>query len=176
VGWRGDGTVPTVSAIPAELSDRQVSWRGVADKHGPLGGTAGVRDLLTSLLGDKVPTRGTLEPDQPWLGFDLEDTVVSGRDTAMGVEVLGAAGDPGSSATVTLGSPAGTPVAPPLPLTFEGGRWTARLPDLPPGSYMAEVTVTDAWHGTSVYGRAPFVVIRDDGDWAATDETGEATE
>jgi hypothetical protein len=158
------------------MSDRQVSWRGVADKHGPLGGTAGVRDLLTSLLGDDVPKRGALEPDRPWLGFDLEDTMVSGRNTAVGVEVLGASGDPGNSATVTLQSQAGALVPSPLPLAFERGQWTGQLPDLPPGPYTAEVAVTDAWHGTSLYGAAPFVVIRDDGDWVETGETSEVVE
>jgi hypothetical protein len=37
VGWRGDGTVPMLSAIPHEQSDRQDLWRVMADRHGPLG-------------------------------------------------------------------------------------------------------------------------------------------
>ncbi|MGH3912999.1 MAG: esterase/lipase family protein [Pseudonocardiaceae bacterium] len=39
-------------------------------------------NLLTSLLGDELPKRGSPVPDRPWVGFDLDDRPARCRDPA----------------------------------------------------------------------------------------------
>jgi lecithin:cholesterol acyltransferase len=164
VGWHGDGTVPAISAIPADLGDRNEVWRAVPDKHGPMGGTPAVMDLLGVLLGDGLPTRGNLVPERPWVGFDLDDTALSGVDIPLGADLLGAPDGPGSSATVTI---TGEHVPRTVPFVARDGRWETVLPPLSAGLYEVTVEIKDAWFGASVYGTAPLAVVEPDEDWEA---------
>lgn len=135
VGWGGDGTVPMLSAIPPELGEARVGWRGLPERHGELAGTGGFIDLLTSYAGDALPTRGGEFPDRPWFGLDLEEVVCAGSAISIGVQVM-----PETSTAVsillTLTSDE-DPLTPPfqIALTRHAERWTVLLPGLPAGIY-----------------------------------------
>jgi pimeloyl-ACP methyl ester carboxylesterase len=167
VGWRGDGTVPAISAIPAELNRSKELWRGVPDRHGPLGGTPAVLDPLVNLLADDLPARGDAMPDRPWIGFGLEDTVPTGTELPWGVELLGEVDGPGASATATI-SDGDEPRV--VPMTTRGQGWEARLPALPAGMYEVTVQVNNAWHGAPVYGSMPLAVVDPDDDLMPDEE------
>ncbi|WP_197289305.1 lipase/acyltransferase domain-containing protein [Saccharothrix sp. NRRL B-16348] len=158
VGWRGDGTVPVLSALPVELGEFPGRWHAAPDKHGPLGGTAGVRDLLLSFLGEPVPTRAGDAPDRPWIGFDLDDVAWAGDEVLVGADVLGDVEGPGVAATVTA---AGLSV----PMRLHDGRWRATLPPLPPGVHEVVVEAREAHYGASVWGKAPLVVTEPNEGW-----------
>ncbi|MFJ9368761.1 hypothetical protein ACIRRA_30645 [Nocardia sp. NPDC101769] len=170
VGWFGDGTVPMVSAIPPELSELPGRWHPVLEKHGDMGATAGVRDLLTALLGGTVPRRGGDSPDRPWLGLDLEDVVWTGSEHTIAAEVFGTEG-PGTAASVTV---AGVRV----PMVMRGNRWEAMLPDLPAGVHEVVVEARDPDDGAPVWGQARLVVAAPGDGWEpetdADPETGVA--
>jgi hypothetical protein len=181
VGWRGDGTVPAVSAIPADLTDREEVWRAVPDKHGPMGSTPAPMDLLTTLVGDKLPGRGQLRPDRPWIGLDIDDVVASGAEIQLGAELLaGGAGGVTTSGTggtarlVPSGQAGGT--TPDAPLVADGTGWRATLPPSPPGLYEVHVEIKGGWYGTSVFASAPLAVVEPAFDEAADGEpaSGEA--
>lgn len=158
VGWRGDGTVPMISAVPGELSDFPGRWHPALDTHGAMGGTAGVRDLLTSLLGGSVPRRGGDSPDRPWIGFDLDDVGWAGEEIVVGADVLGDAEGVGTAATVSV---AGLSVR----MHPQESRWRATLPPLPPGVYEVSVEAREANYGASLWGTAPLVVAEPGEGW-----------
>jgi hypothetical protein len=164
VGWYGDGTVPMISAIPPELSDRPGQWHPVVDKHGAMGATAGVRELLTSLLGGTVPRRGGDEPDRPWLGFDLDEVVWAAAEHTVRAEVFGDVEGPGTAATMTV---AGFSV----PMVLRDGRWEATLPELPAGAYEVVVEVSEADYGAAVWGQAELVVTEPVEGWEPDRDT-----
>jgi hypothetical protein len=172
IGWRGDGTVPAVSAIPTDLGDNQELWRAVTDKHGPMSGTPSVRGLLMSLLGDRLPTRGGSTPDRPWIGWDLDDVVPAHNETPLEVEVLGDVDTAGDSAMIRITPEIPTPSRPPVsePMTVRDRRWQAVAPPLPPGTYSVSVQVENVHHGSSVYGQIPLVVVEPDEGWETISE------
>src|ERR1035438_2812988 len=104
-GWRGDGTVPAISAIPPEGDDDRSAWYPVPERHLSMASTPAVIELLRFLDG-AVPAPPPAErAGQPWIGLELDETVLPGEPSAMAAEVLGAAGD-AASAWVTV-RPAG---------------------------------------------------------------------
>lgn len=177
VGWRGDKTVPAVAAIPAELKDQEEVWRAVPDPHGPMGSTPAVLELLTSLLGEKLPGRGNLRPDRPWVGLDLDDVVPAGAETRLGAELFageaGGTAGPGTGGAVTL-TPSVQAGIGPITLVADGASWRAALPPLPAGLYEVTVEIKGGWYGTSVYASAPLAVVdAESADLVPDEEAGQ---
>jgi hypothetical protein len=167
IGWRGDGTVPVISAIPGELSTLKGRGHAATEKHGAMAGTAGVRELLRSLLGDDVPTRGGDAPERPWIGFDLDDVVWAGEEVLLEAEVFGGDG-PGTGATLTVTDPAGAaPITRPMAQSDQG-RWRCALPELSPGEY--QLTVQAGQGDSPVWGQMPLVVAEPEDGWEPNPE------
>lgn len=156
--WHGDGTVPMISAIPFELSEHQGSWHPAVDKHGPMGGTVRVRDVLRRLMDERIPSRGAAMPERPWIGFDLEDVTWAGTSVWLGAQVLGEHVGPGVSATVTVDGEVVTMIE-------RDGRWEAELPSLPAGVYEVRVEAKEADREASVFGAATLVVAEPGEGW-----------
>lgn len=165
VGWAGDGTVPAISAIPAELSREPERAQAVADKHGAMGSTVAVLERLVTMQGEDLPVRGRDRPAMPWVGWDVEEVAAAGSGIEVGAEVHHGAEGPtdvvGSAATLVVTGGANRLVVPMM--SGEQG-WRAVLPPLPVGPYQIDVEVKGAWYGTSVYASTPLVVVDGDGD------------
>jgi hypothetical protein len=160
VGWRGDGTVPALAAIPREFSAEPERAQAIGDKHGAMGSTAAILDVLATLQGADLPVRGGTRPLMPWLGWDVEETVPAGAAVEVGAEVQPGEAGPsevaGSAATLVVSGGA-APL--PVPMAAAGPGWRAVLPPMPAGAYQLDIEVKDAWHGTSVYATTPLSVI-----------------
>jgi hypothetical protein len=149
VGWRGDGTVPALCAIPPELGERRHRhvWRVVPDRHGPIGSTPDLVEVLRSYAGEPVPTRGEL-PDRPWLGLDLDDFALTGQPVPVAATLLPA---PLAATRAGVTVTALDDVVPVhrdrlhLAGAGEGGEqtWRGELPPLPAGAYEVAVEVLD---------------------------------
>jgi hypothetical protein len=174
VGWRGDGTVPALSAIPRELGEIRSSWRGVADRHSDLAGTAAVLDLLVSYTGDTMPTRGGERPERPWLGLDVEDVVASGEPVPVGV-VAQPDGAHAEAVHLTL-TDAGNPSAPSHGQWLVQGRdeWRGVLPGLAVGRYRLTVEAQRVGGPESVFAKADLVAIDPDAEAEAVSGAADA--
>jgi len=174
VGWRGDGTVPVLSAIPRELGEEVVRWRGVADRHGGFASTAAVLDLLVSFTGDAIPTRGSERPEGPWLGLDIEDVVPSEKTVPVGV-VVQPPGTDAEAVHVRL-----THVEDPLVpaygewLVHGGDEWRGMLPALVAGRYRLAVEAQRVGGPESVFASADLVVLDPDAEAEAADGVADA--
>jgi len=131
VGWRGDGTVPMLSAIPREQGDRPDLWRVLPERHGPLGSAPEPVELIGLYQGNRVPVRGGELPDRPWLGLDAEEFAQAGAEYLIGVALLPAP-LPGETAWVTRTPLDGT----------SGGPWRDQLTAIGPGEDGAQL-----WQG-----------------------------
>ena len=160
VGWRGDGTVPAISAIPTELSLRPERAQALPEKHGPMGSSAAVVEKLVTLQGDDLPVRGTDRPPMPWIGWDVDDTVPAWQETEIGAQLHHGAAESvdtvGGAANLVV-SGEGRRVL--MPMAPESTGWRVTLPPLPEGVYRLDVEVRDAWHGASVWGTVPLAVL-----------------
>ncbi|HEY0640131.1 MAG TPA: hypothetical protein VGD67_21075 [Pseudonocardiaceae bacterium] len=158
VGWRGDGTVPVLSAVPRELGEHRGAWRGVAERHGPIATTPSFVDQLLSWSGEPVPTRGEA-PDRPWLGLDLEDVVPAGAEFDIGVRVQP---DELTADAVRLAVTPVPPTGPPAfvgPLTAVGPDWSISVPPLAPGRYRVDLEARLTANVESVFGVTDLVVL-----------------
>jgi hypothetical protein len=92
-GWRGDGTVPAISAIPPEMGGPVDASRlhHVSDRHLPMASTGAVVQMVRSLVGDDVSAvRGTPLADVR-LGVDLDDAAVVGEPVTVAARLLSGA-------------------------------------------------------------------------------------
>jgi len=160
VGWRGDGTVPAICAIPAELSEIPDVAQAVADTHGAMGSTAEVLQRLVTMQGEDLPKRGTDRPVMPWVGWDVEEVVAAGTQVEVGAQLQHGAVGPtdvvGSGASIVV---SGNSVQAAVPMRWDERGWRAVLPALPAGTYQLDVEVKDAWFGTSVFASSPLAVV-----------------
>lgn len=168
VGWAGDGTVPTLSAIPRELGEDKPRWRGLPERHGDLASTSGFLDLLLSLSGEPVPTRGGELPERPWFGLDLEDVVPADDPVPLRVRV-----QPCEDAAERVYGRL-TAVRVPHAEVWSGSlawvddSWECLLPGLPAGRYRLTLEGRRVGGPESVYGHADIVALdpEDDADTA----------
>lgn len=159
VGWAGDGTVPALSAIPGELSDDPLLWRELPERHGEMAGTPGFVELLRSLNGEAVPTRGGDAGGVTWLGLDVEEVVPAGVPVPVGARTPP---DSASAAAVhvTLTAAGRRPT-----LVFEGqltacaDEWQGMLPDLPSGAYRLVLEAQGLRGAPSVFSRTHLVAL-----------------
>jgi hypothetical protein len=137
--WRGDGTVPMISAIPRELGDDRYKhiWQVVPDRHLALGSHPGPIKLLELYADEQVPGRGGDLPDRPWLALDLEEIVEAHSEWR--VDAWMEPGPLPAEAVRILIDPleGGEPFETDCDISDRG--WGVTVPPLRPGMY--EVTV-----------------------------------
>jgi PGAP1-like protein len=91
-GWRGDGTVPAISAVPAELQDRRELEHPVPHRHTPMASAGAVIQAVRALTGDAGPVRGDDTGRlRPRLGVDMTDAAVFGDLVPVGARLTGLA-------------------------------------------------------------------------------------
>ncbi|MER6444227.1 hypothetical protein DEJ51_00935 [Streptomyces venezuelae] len=144
--WHGDGTVPAISAIPIEQNDRRAR-RAVPVRHMALASSSVVVDILAEYTGEPLDSVRGDTLDEPWLGLDLEETVLSDDPVPVGVTLHGAYADEWTQVRVRARphdgpreAGAGTGWLPCAEAS--DGRWLGHLPPLDAGSYTVEVSAT----------------------------------
>jgi hypothetical protein len=166
VGWAGDGTVPAISAIPAELSREPERAQAVPDTHGAMGSTAAVLQHLVTMQGENLPIRSTSDrPAKPWVGWDVEEIAPAGTQVEVGAQVHHGSHGPrevvGSAATLVVSGGVDRLV---VAMTAGEQGWRAVLPPLAVGLYQVDVEVTGAWHETPVWASTPLAIVDTDTD------------
>lgn len=163
VGWRGDGTVPMLAAVPPDLNDRQDLWRSRAERHGALGSIGALVEQLSLYAGERLPARGGPLPDRPWLGLDLDDLAPAGVEIPMAARLLP---DPltGQAGWVTMTPMHGTPGEPHRDAltadhTTDPTTWRATLPPRTPGWYEVATEVTGVPEYGSVASTTTLLVV-----------------
>lgn len=145
-GWGGDGTVPSISAIPVE-SDIDKSPGPLSHRHLRIAAAKEAVALLRLRSGDSV-TSVTGGEEAAWLGLDLEPVVAAYRPFRVGVRLWQARADERTRVSVRV-RPVALPTTPnpspsPRTLTCEGspdadGWWWVELPGLPAGTHRLRV-------------------------------------
>ncbi|MCX4761732.1 hypothetical protein OG562_12245 [Streptomyces sp. NBC_01275] len=169
--WHGDGTVPAISAIPIEQEDVRAR-RAVTERHMALGSASVAIDVLAEYAGDSLAAVRGDQPERPWLGLDLDETVPAGRPVAVSVTLCGVGADERTRVQIRArplagGQGGGAPWQP-CPRVDEG-RWRADLPPLPPGTYAVEVAAAQVptvsrLHAQEVLGVVRVEDIENNGD------------
>jgi len=146
VGWRGDGTVPALSAIPIELSDDARVRRAVADRHVPMATSAVAVETLKEYEAEPVRRVAGRHPGSSVAGAGRRRGHRRRGAVPVTAELLGTTDMEGAVAWLRVApevSPAagGTPAVPPEPWETDGadGRWEVTLPGLAPGKYRLTV-------------------------------------
>lgn len=132
-GWRGDGTVPAMSAVPPELAPDSPALRQVPERHLPMVGTP-IADLLRAANGAALPGRPAANA---WLGVSVDNVVAAGDSVAVVAEVLGG---PAGEATQMWVRVAGVGRADSFRCERSGHQWRAELPGQRPGAYSITVS------------------------------------
>ncbi|MDQ3886484.1 MAG: hypothetical protein M3308_05625, partial [Actinomycetota bacterium] len=159
-GWRGDGTVPAISAYPIELSDEPLARRAVPERHGPMATTAAAVDVVREFEAESTASLRGDTPKGPWLGLDVDDVVAAGEPFTLATELLGTDGvDAAAWVTVRQDRPGAEAISRPQPMTGADGRWEATIPSLAPGSYRVTVEVVDVPRCDRVTGHEVVGVI-----------------
>jgi hypothetical protein len=155
-GWSGgDGTVPAYSAVPVETAQRPLLRRAVWQRHGPMGSSAVVAEIVEEFRVGS--TRGIRGFEEPGVAVDIDNIVAAGQPVPITATLIGTQADRVTTLAVRL-----RPVPPvpdgrrpwgrPIPLTPQDGQWSTTLAPLPAGSYEVEVTAD------AVPGAAPAVM------------------
>ena len=145
-GWRGDGTVPAIAAVPPEMQGHRELEHPVTHRHTPMASAGAVVRVVRSLTGDTGPVRGdgTFE-ERIRVGLDLDDATQVGEPVTVRARLAGpvaALTDPRSRAVMLTGEPAdhsGTAVT--TPMEPDGDGWTATVRPTAPGAWRIAVEV-----------------------------------
>ncbi|CAM5494083.1 hypothetical protein [Streptomyces afghaniensis 772] [Streptomyces afghaniensis] len=146
--WHGDGSVPAISAVPLELDEKRGTWRGQPERHLALASCAAVVDVLTAYAGASLSSVRGEEPDRPWLGLDLDESVLAGEPVRVGITLRGAQAEAETQVHVRAVAAQGrpqrvTPWVRGISLDSSGGSWVAEIAEpLDAGLYTVEVTAT----------------------------------
>ncbi|WP_330304390.1 MULTISPECIES: lipase/acyltransferase domain-containing protein [unclassified Streptomyces] len=137
--WRGDGTVPAISAIPIEQEDKRAR-RAVAERHMALASTSVAVDILAEYEGQPLTAVRGDQPDRPWLGLDLDETAPAGQPIRVGVTLNGAPVEERTRVQVRARAREGSPGGAEWQPCTRGvdGSWQTDLPPLPAGTYAVE--------------------------------------
>jgi len=137
----GDGTVPLVSAIPAELSEKAEFVTYVNERHAALQtNNAVLDDLMRRLIAMEVPglkdvLGGAVRKKTLALNLDVRDAFEKQEAVIIHLEIKEPPAD--AAVKVTLEN-ADTRKTAPVPVTKINGCWQAELTGLDPGSYRVE--------------------------------------
>lgn len=171
VGWRGDGTVPAVCALPADLNADIGAWRPSRQRHGDMADLSCALDVLSMLCGDPLPVRGGPTREEPALGLDYDEVVAVGAPIPLGVRLL-PRGLAAAKVTVEVWTyePPRARVAR-EELTEDGDGWSAVLAPLPEGSYEMRFQARGVPGAGSVFLES-HLVVDDDPDGEAAGDGG----
>jgi hypothetical protein len=144
-GWRGDGTVPAISAYPIELAEDPLARRAVPDRHVPMATTTVAVDVLREFEGQSTSAVRGDTPGRPWLGLDMGEVVAAGEPHRLTADLHGSDDTDGAIAwlRITTGADAPTTTVPAIRMTGDGGRWETMVPGLAPGQYRVDVEVVN---------------------------------
>lgn len=145
-GWRGDGTVPALSAVPSELWDLPELQHPVRERHTPMASCGEVVQVARALTGDRAPVRGE-KIEGPRLGVDIDDAVVVCEPTTVRARLAGDDGQSdggrvegdGIAMWMSVGPADGSAPAQRQRMERSGDGWVASLTSSVPGVW--EVTV-----------------------------------
>jgi pimeloyl-ACP methyl ester carboxylesterase len=140
-GWRGDGTVPAISAVPPELPPDSAALRQVPERHLPMAGTPTVIDLLRACDSAAPQPPLHAQRERPWLGLAVDNVVPAGDPVPVVAEVLGESSRQATEVLVEVAGPGRTE-------TFRcertAGQWRAELPGQRAGTYAITVSASRA--------------------------------
>jgi hypothetical protein len=136
-GWRGDGTVPAISAVPPEAAPGSAALQQVAERHLPMAGTPAVIDLLRACDGHAAQPQLTAGPAGAWLGVAIDNAVLAGEPVPVVAEVLGGPSDAATRVWVQVTGPRGTEA---VGCERTGQQWLAELPGRRAGSYSITIS------------------------------------
>lgn len=102
-GWRGDGTVPAIAAMPAELQRQRELEHPVTHRHTPMASAGSVVRSVRALTGDDGPVRGDAE-EGARLGLDLDDAALVGEPVPVRARLVRRAGRSTTGGSPTDGS------------------------------------------------------------------------
>ncbi|HET8681285.1 MAG TPA: hypothetical protein VFM54_05355, partial [Micromonosporaceae bacterium] len=134
-GWRGDGTVPAISAVPIELDEERRSWRAVPERHGPMAATPAVVEILKTFASASLAAVRGDTPDHPWLGLDLEGCVPAGEPVPVEARLYGAPAGPAAVWVRVKSLDDGNVRRQPCRMAETADGWRAVLDPLPEGRY-----------------------------------------
>jgi pimeloyl-ACP methyl ester carboxylesterase len=138
-GWRGDGTVPAISAAPPELESGGTVLRQVPERHLPMAGTPAVTDLLTACDSEAPQPSFRHLPSRAWLGVAVDNVVAAGDPTTVVAEVLGGVAGEATQMSVRVAGAGGTDN---FRCERAGHQWRAELPGQRAGTYSLTVSAT----------------------------------
>lgn len=148
----GDGTVPSVSALPIELDNHISSPIRLLDRHVPMASADIVTDLVTGYLGIAPPrqVRGDETGRRPALGLDVAELQVAGDPIPVAVAVREVDTDPSGLAvwatlhrSVLHETGGGSPARVRLDWDPARSRFSGSLPGQRPGLVTLQVTVRE---------------------------------
>jgi hypothetical protein len=138
-GWRGDGTVPAISAAPPELESGGTVLRQVPERHLPMAATPAVTDLLRACDSEAPQPSFRRLQSRAWLGVAVDNVVAAGDPMTVVAEVLGGPADQATQMWVRL---MGAGRADNFRCERAGDRWRAELPGQRAGTYSLDVSAT----------------------------------
>jgi hypothetical protein len=161
VGWRGDGTVPAICALPADLNDDLNAWRLSRQRHGDMADLSCSLDVLDMFCGDSLPVRGRPTREEPALGLDHPEVITSGMQVPVTVRLL-----PRGLAAKQVKVDVWTYERPRVRiaehrLMEDGAEWSATIPPLPEGSYELRFQAMGIANAGSVFLESHLVVDDD---------------
>ena len=142
-GWRGDGTVPAISAIPPEFGGDHDDLREVPDRHQAMASAAVIVDILREYTrGATVrpaagcpPRLAGLQAGAPRLDLEFDEVAPARQRTtvvaSLSHDTAGAAGD----LWLTVRRQATRAPVFRCRSRLIGGRWQITIPPLGPGLY-----------------------------------------
>jgi hypothetical protein len=147
VGWRGDGTVPAISAVPAELQGQREAEHPVTHRHTPMVSAGSVVQVIRALTGDSGPVRGDETFDsRTRLGVDLDDAVMLGEPVPVRARLTrpgdGIVGGTGPGLWLLAAPSDHSREASRVPMTADGDGWTTTFVPSTPGAWQMTVEVT----------------------------------
>lgn len=146
-GWRGDGTVPAICALPPELRDRREVEHPLTHRHTPMASAGAVVRVVRALTGDAGPVRGDETYDtRTRVGVDLEDAAPLGEPVTVRARLTGPGGPAATHhdqvAVSLLSEPADhSAEAERTPMRPDGDGWTAAVTPPAPGAWRISVEV-----------------------------------
>jgi pimeloyl-ACP methyl ester carboxylesterase len=142
-GWRGDGTVPASSAIPAEFDGTQGRLREVSDRHQAMASSSAIIDILRwyARSGETSPADGcpgllVTEPPAPArLDLELDEIAPVGESASVVGSLPDGLTAAGAELRLTVRRQAARAPAFSRRSMLSGTRWQVTVPPLGPGLY-----------------------------------------
>jgi Lecithin:cholesterol acyltransferase len=131
-GWRGDGTVPAISAIPPQAHD----LREVPDRHQAMASAAVIVDILREYARARARP-GPRQPGAPAVDLEFDEVALARQPMTVVASLSSpiAPPDPAGDLSLTVRRQAAGPPVFRWRSRPAGGRWQITIPPLSPGLY-----------------------------------------